>query len=67
MLRHHDDAFQVFEQRGKGSHPMIFHPTRGPNGTKASFPLPYHKGRQIGQGLLRSLIRRFSLPPDIFG
>jgi predicted RNA binding protein YcfA (HicA-like mRNA interferase family) len=44
---------------------MIEHPDVG--GKRAAFPLPYHKGKDIKQGLLRALIRRFNLPRDLFG
>jgi hypothetical protein len=44
---------------------MIYHPDV--NGCPRSFPLPYHRGRDIGPGLLKGLIRRFELPLDIFG
>jgi len=44
---------------------MIFHPDI--NGQKRSFPMTYHKSRDIGKGMLRAIIRRFELPDDIFG
>jgi predicted RNA binding protein YcfA (HicA-like mRNA interferase family) len=44
---------------------MIEHPDI--NGHRASMPVPYHRGRDLRQGLLKALIRRFSLPNDIFG
>jgi len=31
------------------------------------FPLTFHKGRDIRKGMLKAIIRRFNLPPDIFG
>jgi predicted RNA binding protein YcfA (HicA-like mRNA interferase family) len=44
---------------------MIEHPDI--NGRRASFPVPYHKGRDLQKGILRALIRRFNLPHDVFG
>ena len=65
LLRTHDARFQILERRGKGSHRMIFHPDV--NGRPASMPLTWHKGRDIGKGLLQAVIRRFGLPRDFFG
>jgi predicted RNA binding protein YcfA (HicA-like mRNA interferase family) len=59
-LRAHDPRFAVVVRRAKGSHRLVVHPL-------GSFPVPYHKGRTLGKGLLAALIRRFSLPKDIFG
>jgi len=28
--------------------------------------MTYHKGRDIGKGMLKAIIRRFELPADIF-
>jgi predicted RNA binding protein YcfA (HicA-like mRNA interferase family) len=65
LLGEHDSRFVFFKNKGKGSHRMIYHPNI--DGQKRSFPIPYHKGRDIQKGLLKSLIRRFNLPNDIFG
>ena len=65
ILREHDSRFVVFVNRGKGSHRMIFHPNI--DGQKRSFPIPYHRGKEIQRGLLKALIRRFNLPNDLFG
>ena len=65
ILREHDSRFDFYSNRGKGSHRMIYHPNI--DGKPRSFPIPYHKGRDIQKGLLRSLIRRFNLPTNIFG
>jgi predicted RNA binding protein YcfA (HicA-like mRNA interferase family) len=65
ILREHDPRFEIYSNRGKGSHRMIRHPDV--NGQSASFPVPYHKGKDLQKGLLRALIRRFNLPNDIFG
>jgi predicted RNA binding protein YcfA (HicA-like mRNA interferase family) len=42
---------------------MIAHPDVG--GRRASFPLPYHKGKDLKKGILSALIRRFELPKDL--
>jgi len=65
ILKRHDPRFQVFANRGKGSHRMIFHPDI--SGEKRSFPVPYHKGQDLRQGMLSALLRRFDLPRDLFG
>jgi predicted RNA binding protein YcfA (HicA-like mRNA interferase family) len=54
-----------YSNRGKGSHRMIYHPNI--NGQPRSFPIPFHRGRDIQKGLLKALINRFNLPNDIFG
>ena len=64
-LREHDKRFQVFMNRGKGSERMLYHPDI--NGKPESIPLTWHKGKTVGKGLLKAVIRRFNLPPDIFG
>ncbi len=64
ILREHDPRFVVLVNRGKGSHRMVFHPSI--DGQKRSFPLPYHRGKEIQRGLLKALIRRFNLPNDLF-
>ena len=65
ILTKHDRRFEIFSNRGKGSHRMIYHPDI--NGGACSIPLTYHKGRDVGKGLLKAIIRRFNLPSDIFG
>lgn len=65
ILKEHDERFVILSSRGKGSHRMIEHPSI--DGRRASFPIPYHKGQDLRQGLLSALIRRFKLPKDIFG
>lgn len=44
---------------------MIYHPDIG--GQKRSIPITYHKGKDVGKGLLHAIIRRFDLPNNIFG
>lgn len=65
ILREHDSRFQILVNRGKGSHRMIYHPNI--DGHPRSCPVTYHKGRDVGKGLLKAIIRRFNLPANIFG
>ncbi len=65
ILRAHDPRFEIYSNRGKGSHRMIYHPDV--NGRAASIPMPFHKGKDVKPGILRSIIRRFNLPADLFG
>ena len=58
-----DFSFHI--RRGKGSERMIYH--RDVNGRPQSFPLTFHKGKDVGEGMLSAIIRRFDLPKDIFG
>jgi len=44
---------------------MIFHPNI--NGRSESFPMTFHKGRDVRPGMLKAIIRRFNLPNQIFG
>jgi predicted RNA binding protein YcfA (HicA-like mRNA interferase family) len=64
-LHEHDARFQFWHKRGKGSERIIYHPDI--NGQPQQIPLTFHKGQDIGKGLLKAIIRRFSLPGDIFG
>jgi hypothetical protein len=64
-LRAHDKRFQFLERRGKGSERMIYHPDI--NGRPESFPVKCHgEGTELRPGVLSGIIRRFSLPRDIF-
>jgi len=55
-----DKEFQIWVDRGKGSHRMA---ALGKN----SYPFPCHNdGSEISPRYLRDIIRRFNLPPDIF-
>jgi len=65
ILKDHDKNFEFFSDRGKGSERMIYHPNV--NGRSQSFPMTFHKGRDVRKGMLKAIIRRFDLPPDIFG
>jgi len=48
LLRKHDKRFVIYVDKGKGSHRTIFHPDV--NGSPRSYPIPYHKGRDIQRG-----------------
>ena len=64
-LKNYDDKFKIMIKRGKGSERMISHPNI--NGRKTSYPIKYHGDKtEIRKGMLKSIIRRFSLPLDIF-
>jgi predicted RNA binding protein YcfA (HicA-like mRNA interferase family) len=65
ILREHDARFELHSKRGKGSERMIFHPSV--NGRSAIYPMTFHKGQDVGKGMLKAIIRRFSLPNRIFG
>lgn len=59
-LRTVDKDFQVWEDRGKGSHRMVV------LGSK-HYPFPCHNdGVQIDRRYLRDIIKFFDLPSDIF-
>ena len=65
LLREHDQRFQVIPKRGKGSEVMLYHPDIG--GRSQCYPMTFHKGQDVGKGMLKAIIRRFNLPHDIFG
>jgi predicted RNA binding protein YcfA (HicA-like mRNA interferase family) len=44
---------------------MIYHPDI--DGRSESFPMTFHKGRDVRTGMLKAIIRRFKLPDRIFG
>jgi predicted RNA binding protein YcfA (HicA-like mRNA interferase family) len=65
ILHKHDPKFVLLAKRGKGSEKMIYHPDV--NGRSECYPLTFHKGHDVGKGMLKAIIRRFNLPEDIFG
>ena len=65
ILKHHDKRFEIYVNRCSGSEQMIFHPDV--EGRSQQIPLTCHKGRDVRPGLLKAIIRRFNLPPRIFG
>lgn len=64
ILHDHDARFEFYHKRGKGSERMIYHPNV--NGRAQSYPMTFHKGHDIGKGMLKAIIRRFDLPNGIF-
>ena len=64
ILVQHDRRFELWSKRGKGSERIIHHPDV--NGRSAIYPLTFHKGRDVGKGMLKAIIRRFNLPNNIF-
>lgn len=63
-LRRVDKRFEVWEDRGKGSHRMVVLATEG--GVK-HYPFPCHdEGTEIGRHYLHDIIRYFGLPGDVF-
>lgn len=64
-LLRHDDKFEVWVNRAKGSERMIYHPDV--NGRAASYPVKCHgHGTELGKGTLKAIIRRFNLPTRFF-
>ena len=50
----------VIENRGKGSHRMLYQKS-----TRLNFPIKYHgRKTEYGKGYLSALKRRFNLPDD---
>ncbi len=63
-LRTVDKRFQVWVDRGKGSHRMV---TLTTDDGARHYPFPCHNdGAQIDRRYLRDIIRYFDLPDDIF-
>ena len=52
-LKRHDDKFQIWDNRGKGSHRVINHPDV--NGQEVSYPIKCHKlGADVGRRRLQA-------------
>lgn len=65
ILRRHDDRFEFYPDRGKGSHRMIYHPDV--NGRPESHPVKHHgDNTELRRGVISSIVRRFRLPEDLF-
>ena len=64
LLNGRDKQFKIYVKRGKGSHRMIFHPDI--DGSKASCPIPFHKGSDISKKVLKAIIKKFKLPKNFF-
>lgn len=63
-LRKVDKRFEVWEDRGKGSHRMVVLTTE--NGVRHYPFLCHDDGTEIGPHYLRDIIRYFGLPSDLF-
>lgn len=60
----HDSRFEFWEDRGKGSERMIYHPDI--EGRPESFPVKCHgEGTELRKGVISAIIRRFRLPNDV--
>ncbi len=65
ILRQHDSRFEIFENRGKGSERIIYHPNI--NGRAESFPVKCHgENDDLKPYVIPDIIRRFSLPRKLF-
>jgi predicted RNA binding protein YcfA (HicA-like mRNA interferase family) len=63
-LRKHDPRFEFFQDRGKGSERMIYHPDV--EGRAASIPVKCHgEGTELRKGVLAAIRRRFKLPNGV--
>lgn len=64
VLRDFDPRFEVYENRGKGSERIIYHPDI--NGRPESHPVKCHGlNTELRKGVISSIIRRFDLPEDL--
>jgi predicted RNA binding protein YcfA (HicA-like mRNA interferase family) len=64
ILRKHDSRFEFWEDRGKGSERIIYHPDI--NGRPASIPVKCHgEGTELRKGIISAIIRRFNLPDGL--
>jgi hypothetical protein len=68
ILRRHDGRFVIYEDRGKGSHRMIYHPDVA--GRPQSFPLTFgfyvltYNATDEKARILKGVAAKFGLPPD---
>ncbi len=64
-LTQYDNKFEIYHNRGKGSHRVIYHPNIA--GKAESFPFKCHgKNPEIAKKQLKNIIRYFQLPKNIF-
>ena len=64
-LKKHDKKFEIWENRGKGSEHIIYHPNV--NGRAESYPIKHHgDGTEIKIGHYPAICRRFGLPKNFF-
>lgn len=65
ILLDYDSRFEIWQNRGKGSERIIYHPDV--NGRPESFPVKCHgEGTELRKGVISAIIRRFNLPRDLF-
>lgn len=65
-LAAYDSRFEFWDDRGKGSERIIYHPDIDGKGTEASHPVKHHgKNTELRKGVISSLIRRFKLPDGV--
>ena len=63
-LKKHDQRFEVFVNRAKGSERMLYHPDIA--GRPESFPLKCHsESQELRKGVISAIIRRFRLPKGL--
>lgn len=64
ILRQYDPRFEFWQNRGKGSERIIYHPDI--NGRPASIPVKCHgEGTELRKGIISAIIRRFNLPDGL--
>lgn len=64
ILRQYDPRFEFWEDRGKGSERIIYHPDI--DGRPASIPVKCHgEGTELRKGIISAILRRFNLPKDL--
>lgn len=64
ILRRYDPRFEFWEDRGKGSERIIYHPDI--DGRPASIPVKCHgEGTELRKGIISAILRRFNLPKDL--
>lgn len=65
ILKEHDSRFIIYENRGKGSERMIYHPDV--NGRAESFPIKFHGNNDdLRPYVVPDIIKRFNLPRKLF-
>jgi hypothetical protein len=64
VLKAHDSRFEIWQDRGKGSERVIFHPDV--NGRPESMPVKCHgENTELRKGVISGVLRRFNLPRDL--
>ena len=63
-LRRYDQQFEFWDERGKGSHRIIYHPDI--NGISRSYPVKCHgNNTELSGPVIADIIKRFELPAGI--